>query len=162
MHVKSFPASSTQRAIREAIVSRNPAFFGTPKLSYRPSYTSESHLLCPKIPRSVSGESRFSVLLIPTTNLPFDTKCGIPAECNHATSAAFRCHQVQSYADTHCNGMLPPSAITKGCAKSHPRRRRAVAQPRFDQDLVGVRRWRVRCGLPTNRPELGEGGGTAR
>src|ERR1700758_4414663 len=43
-----------------------------------------------------------------------------------------------------CNGMLPPSAITKGCAKSHPRRRRAVAQPGFDQDLVGVRRWRVR------------------
>jgi hypothetical protein len=22
---------------------------------------------------------------------------------------------------------------------------------RFDQDVVGVRRWRVRCGLPTNR-----------
>jgi hypothetical protein len=22
------------------------------------------------------------------------------------------------------------------------------------QDVVGVRRWRVRCGLPTNRPEL--------
>src|SRR6266446_9953553 len=35
-------------------------------------------------------------------------------------SAAKCCHQ-------KCNVMLPPSAITKGCAKSHPRRRRAVA-----------------------------------
>jgi hypothetical protein len=24
---------------------------------------------------------------------------------------------------------------------------------RFDQDVIGVRRWRVRCGLPTNHPE---------
>jgi hypothetical protein len=24
---------------------------------------------------------------------------------------------------------------------------------RFDQDVVGVRRWRVRCGLPTTHPE---------
>ncbi len=35
-----------------------------------------------------------------------------------------------------CNGMLPPSAITKGCAKSHPRRTRAVPQLRFGQDDV--------------------------
>ncbi|MCU1253130.1 MAG: hypothetical protein JWQ49_6159 [Edaphobacter sp.] len=58
---------------------------------------------------------------------PFDRN--LPAECNQF------CRQ--------SNEMLPPSAITKGCAKSHPRRRRAVAQPRFDQDVVGVRRWRV-------------------
>src|SRR6266404_4742449 len=42
-------------------------------------------------------------------------------------------------------------------AKSHPRRRRAVAQPRFDRDVVGVRHCRVRCGLPTIR-ELSGGG----
>ena len=62
-------------------------------------------------------------------------------------SAALHCHQAQSYAAIQCNGMLPPSAITKWCAKSHPRHRRAVAQRRFDQDVVGVRRWRVWCGL---------------
>jgi hypothetical protein len=33
---------------------------------------------------------------------------------------------------SQCNGMLPPSATTKGCAKSHPRRRRAVKQSAFD------------------------------
>jgi hypothetical protein len=75
------------------------------------------------------------------------------------------CHPVKRYnvmlppsatviAAIRCNGMLPPSAITKGCAKYHPRRRRAAAKQRFDQDVVGVRRWRVRCGLPTIRPEL--------
>jgi hypothetical protein len=26
---------------------------------------------------------------------------------------------------------------------------------RFDQDVVGVRRWRVRCGLPTNQELAG-------
>jgi hypothetical protein len=57
-----------------------------------------------------------------------------------------------------CNGM-PSSAITKGCAKYHPRRRRAAAKPRFDQDGVGVRRWEVRCGLPTIR-ELAATSGT--
>jgi hypothetical protein len=31
---------------------------------------------------------------------------------------------MQSYVAIQCNGMLPPSAITKGCAKSHSRRRR--------------------------------------
>jgi hypothetical protein len=31
-----------------------------------------------------------------------------------------------AYAAILCNGMLPPSAISKVCAKSHPRRRRAV------------------------------------
>ena len=50
----------------------------------------------------------------------------------------------------------------KGCVKSHPRRRRAVPQLRFGQDDVWFELRRVRCGLPTNRPELGEGGGTAR
>jgi hypothetical protein len=72
----------------------------------------------------------------------------VGAECNQF------CHPVQRYAATQCNGMLPPLAITKGCAKSHPRRRRAVAQRGFDQDVVGVRHRRVRCGLPTIRPEL--------
>src|SRR5260370_18044931 len=70
-------------------------------------------------------------------------------QSNLPPSAAKYCHQVQSYAAIQCNGVLPPSAITKGCPISHPRRRRAVAQPRFDQDVVGVRHWRVRCGLPT-------------
>jgi hypothetical protein len=37
---------------------------------------------------------------------------------------------------TQCNGTLPPSAITKGYAKSHPRRRRAVRRLRFGQDNV--------------------------
>src|SRR5260370_24762380 len=41
-------------------------------------------------------------------------------------SAALCCHPVQWNAATERNVMLPPSAITKGCAKSHPRRRRAV------------------------------------
>ncbi len=63
----------------------------------------------------------------------------VTAECNQF------CHPVQRYAAIQCNGM--PSAITKWCAKSHPRHRRAVAQRRFDQDVVGVRRWRVWCGL---------------
>ena len=35
-----------------------------------------------------------------------------------------------AYAAILCNGMLPPSAITKVCAKSHPRRRRAVERGR--------------------------------
>jgi hypothetical protein len=65
--------------------------------------------------------------------------------------AVLCCHQVQGYAAVQCNGMLPPSAITKGWATSHPRRRRVAAQPRFDQDVVGISRWRVRCGLPTTR-----------
>jgi hypothetical protein len=46
-------------------------------------------------------------------------------------SAALCSHQVQSYAAIQCNGMLPPSAITKRCAKSHPRRRRAVPRLRL-------------------------------
>lgn len=49
-----------------------------------------------------------------------------------------------------------PARLTKGCAKSHPRRRRALAQPRFGQGVVGVRRWRVRCGLPTIRGHIDE------
>jgi hypothetical protein len=32
--------------------------------------------------------------------------------------------------------MLPPSANTKGCAKSHPRWRRAVPRLRFGQDDI--------------------------
>ena len=46
------------------------------------------------------------------------------------SSAALCGDQVQSYAASQCNGMLPPSAITKGCTKSHQRRRRAVGLER--------------------------------
>jgi hypothetical protein len=41
------------------------------------------------------------------------------------------------------------SAITKRCAKSHPRRRRAVPRLRFGQDDVRFELRGVRCGLPT-------------
>jgi hypothetical protein len=47
---------------------------------------------------------------------------------------------------TQCKGMLPPSAITKGCAESHPRRRRAVPRFRFGQDDVWFELRRVRFG----------------
>src|ERR1700677_5318942 len=43
---------------------------------------------------------------------------------------------MQSILPTSANGMPPPSAITKGCSKSHPRRRRAVPRLRFDMDDV--------------------------
>src|SRR5258708_14394668 len=72
-------------------------------------------------------------------------------QSNLPPSAAKYCHQVQSYAAIQCSGVLPPSAITKGCAKSHPRRRRAVPRLRFDQDDVRFELRRVRCGLPTIR-----------
>jgi hypothetical protein len=45
------------------------------------------------------------------------------------------------------------SAITKGCAKSHPRRRRAVPRLRFGQDDVRFEFSGVRCGLPTIHQE---------
>ena len=70
------------------------------------------------------------------------------AECNQF------CHPVQRYAPTQCKVMLPPSAITKGCAKSHPRRRRSVPLLRFGQDDIRLELSRVRCGLPTNHSEL--------
>jgi hypothetical protein len=35
-------------------------------------------------------------------------------------------HPVQSYPAIQCNGMLPPSTTTEGCAKCHPRWRRGV------------------------------------
>ena len=43
---------------------------------------------------------------------------------------------MQSTLPTSANGMPPPSAITKGGSKSHPRRRRAVPRLRFGQDDV--------------------------
>src|ERR1700704_2740804 len=42
---------------------------------------------------------------------------------------------------------------TKGCAKSHPRRRRAVPRLGFGQDDVRFEFRGVRCGLPTTRPQ---------
>jgi hypothetical protein len=66
--------------------------------------------------------------------------CSLPccAECNQF------CRLVQSYSAIQCNGMLPPSAITKGCARSHSHRRRAVPRLRFGQG--DVRFEGVRCG----------------
>ena len=67
---------------------------------------------------------------------PFDEtsefRCGRPSSFNDE-DPWLCCHLVQRNAAIQSNGTLPPSATTKGCAKSHLRRGRAVPRFRFGQ-----------------------------
>jgi hypothetical protein len=65
---------------------------------------------------------------------------------------------MQSTLPTSANGMPPPSAITKGCSESHPRRRGAVPRLRFGQDDVRfeLRVSKVRF---ADHPEVGSSDG---
>lgn len=51
------------------------------------------------------------------------------------------------------NGMLPPSAITKGVCKISFTPKACGGQPRFDQDVVRTQALGSKVRLATTRPE---------